>query len=102
MINSNIICIDFTKFKKFDDFLKFLDKNPDYKNVHIDESFEISYESSYNKLSKIWILDNFVVYIQLRESNRLVINPEFENMILSKSIDVLSINSRTSIKRLSS
>jgi hypothetical protein len=102
MDKSDIICIDFSKFNNFIEFSVFLDKNPKFMNVYTkdNETDPISYELSFRKLDKIWILNNLVIYLKQKDSDEILLNPEFEKMVLTKSIDIKNyVNKNTKTKK---
>lgn len=92
MDKNKIICIDFNKFENFKEFSEFIEKNEEFKDIYteINSLYKISYGSVFKKLSKIWVLDNFVIYIQHKGSNKMIINPDFENIVLKKSINLVN------------
>lgn len=102
MDKSDIICIDFSKFNNFIEFSIFLDKNPKFMNIYTknNEIDPISYELSFRKLDKIWILNNLVIYLKQKDSDEILLNPEFEKMVLTKSIDIKNyVNKNTKPKK---
>jgi len=90
MTKSNIICINFNDFENYTEFTKFIDKNDNLKKIYTGSDLinTISYESVFNKLSKVWILDNYLMYIQHKGSNKMIINPELEKIVLDKSVEL--------------
>ena len=102
MDKGDIICIDFSKFNNFIEFSVFLDKNPKIMNVYTkdNETDPISYELSFRKLDKIWILNNLVIYLKQKDSDEILLNPEFEKMVLTKCIDIKNyVNKNTKTKK---
>ena len=88
MEKNNIICIDFNEFETFNEFSEFVNKNEKLKNIRTNTniSHRISYKSVFSKLSKIWILDDFILYIQHKGSDKMIINPELEKIVMERSI----------------
>ena len=78
---------------------KFIEKHDRLKEIRTNSniSHTLSYESVFNKLSKIWILDDFIIYIQHKGSNKMIINPDLEKIILEKSV---SLTEKSKVKNI--
>ena len=90
MEKNNIICVNLSGFETYKEFSKFIEKHDRLKTIRTNSniSHTLSYESVFNKLSKIWILDDFIIYIQQKGSNKMMINPDLEKIILEKSVSL--------------
>jgi|TARA_B110000259_G_C13827647_1_gene327297 hypothetical protein len=100
MVKNNIICINFNNFKNYKEFSKFIDKSENLRKIYTGSDFSntLSYESVFNKLSKVWILDNYIMYIQHKGSDEMIINPELEKIILEKSTEINNIVEETKVE----
>lgn len=99
MEESNIICVNLSGFETYKEFSKFIEKHDRLKAIRTNSniSHTLSYESVFNKLSKIWILDDFIIYIQRKGSNKMIINPDLEKIILEKSV---SLTEKSKVKNI--
>lgn len=99
MEESNIICVNLSGFETYKEFSKFIEKHDRLKAIRTNSniSHTLSYESVFNKLSKIWILDDFIIYIQRKGSNKMIINPDLEKIILEKSV---SLTEKSKVKKI--
>ena len=91
MSKNNIICVNLSEFETYKEFSKFIDKHDRLKEIRTNSniSHTLSYESVFNELSKIWILDDFIIYIQHKGSDKMIINPDLEKIILEKSVSLI-------------
>mgnify|MGYP001309899088 CR=1 FL=1 len=99
MEKNNIICVNLSGFETYKEFSKFIEKHDRLKEIRTNSniSHTLSYESVFNKLSKIWILDDFIIYIQHKGSNKMIINPDLEKIILEKSV---SLTEKSKVKNI--
>lgn len=99
MRENNIICVNLSGFETYKEFSKFIEKHDRLKAIRTNSniSHTLSYESVFNKLSKIWILDDFIIYIQRKGSNKMIINPDLEKIILEKSV---SLTEKSKVKNI--
>lgn len=99
MEKNNIICVNLSGFETYKEFSKFIEKHDRLKAIRTNSniSHTLSYESVFNKLSKIWILDDFIIYIQRKGSNKMIINPDLEKIILEKSV---SLTEKSKVKKI--
>tara|TARA_B100000497_G_C7622560_1_gene374026 strand:+ start:124 stop:522 length:399 start_codon:yes stop_codon:yes gene_type:complete len=99
MRENNIICVNLSGFETYKEFSKFIEKHDRLKAIRTNSniSHTLSYESVFNKLSKIWILDDFIIYIQHKGSNKMIINPDLEKIILEKSV---SLTEKSKVKNI--
>jgi hypothetical protein len=99
MEKNNIICVNLSGFETYKEFSKFIEKHDRLKTIRTNSniSHTLSYESVFNKLSKIWILDDFIIYIQHKGSNKMIINPDLEKIILEKSV---SLTEKSKVKNI--
>tara|TARA_B100001173_G_C16018583_1_gene560924 strand:+ start:2239 stop:2670 length:432 start_codon:yes stop_codon:yes gene_type:complete len=87
-----IINLNFRKFKSAKELYEFTlnDDNFDtLANVTIDHDTDsvIKYKKLYKKFDEIWILNNYLVAKRGKNSDKIVINPDFTRYLLENSFN---------------
>tara|TARA_X000000368_G_scaffold249542_1_gene197069 strand:- start:8775 stop:9227 length:453 start_codon:yes stop_codon:yes gene_type:complete len=96
--DKNIACIDFTKFKNYDEYRKWQFKlkddvyiNRQYCNLNVDKDKDgyLSTKKVFDKLARIWVIGKYVVAMQHRGSYRVVLNTDLKRFIIEESYDAV-------------
>ena len=94
-----IINLNFRKFKSAKELYEFTlnDDNFDtLANVTIDHDTDsvIKYKKLYKKFDEIWILNNYLVAKRGKNSDKIVINPDFTRYLLENSFNYVEENKK--------
>ena len=85
-----IINLDFRKFKSAKELYEFTTNDDNFDtlaNVTTDDEIDsvILYKSLYKKFDEIWICNNYLIAKRDRNSDEIVINPDFTRFLLKNS-----------------
>ena len=89
-----IINLDFRKFKSAKELYEFTTNDDNFDtlaNVTTDDEIDsvILYKSLYKKFDEIWICNNYLIAKRDRNSDEIVINPDFTRFLLKNSFNYL-------------
>jgi hypothetical protein len=89
-----IINLDFRKFKSAKELYEFTTNDDNFDtlaNVTTDDEIDsvILYKSLYKKFDEIWICNNYLIAKRDRNSDEIVINPDFTRFLLENSFNYL-------------
>lgn len=87
-----IINLNFRKFKSAKELYEFTINDDNFDtlaNVTIDHDTDsvIKYKNLYKKFDEIWILNNYLVAKRGKNSDKIVINPDFTRYLLENSFN---------------
>jgi hypothetical protein len=88
---NSITCIDLEKFDDFDSFLDFIKKNKEYETLFTrsGKDYILSYHNVFYRISKLWIIDSFVISMKNRGCDEIIPNPHLDEILMEHSVDVL-------------
>lgn len=93
---NGIVCIDFSRFKSIESLIEWISKeeNKKYRDLYFryDTEYPLSFSKVFNRVHKIWIKGNFILFMKERKSKDIIINPDIKNFIKINSIEITDPN----------
>lgn len=87
---NGIICIDFTEFDSVESLIEWINQkeNIRYKKLYLNKTKdrELCYQKAFSLYTKIWIIDDFVLFLKERRDTKGV-------LMISDAIDFIDSNS---------
>lgn len=105
--DKNIACIDFTKFKDYDEYREwqfklkdnvYINKQYCNLNTNINKDEYLSTKNAFDKIARIWIVGKYIISMQHRGSDKIVMNTDLERFIREESYDAVEDHKEVNIK----
>ena len=94
---NGIICIDFTEFDSVESLIEFINQkeNIRYKKIYLNKNkdCELCYRKAFSLYTKIWIIDDFVLFVKERiDTEGVLIIKDVLDFIESNAIEITDPN----------
>ena len=99
----DIINLKLTDFESHESYIEFIERDENWDNLanlKTDSDLEMyaKQEFVYSDWAEIWVLNGFLVARRARNSDKVMINPEFSKYLLSNTINYLNLYNEEKIK----